>query len=174
MLNRRQFLGSILALAAAPAIVRAGSLMKVPVRRGRWMGWLNGEEVWGGQGMFDGATLTIYSGGIGEIERPLVSMPLPFKPACGGVLEAMPAHGVVIGSGVARMFKLLDRGANELMRGSVGGPHNWADMNLTHDVVVPGSHLSIDTFQLTMNSQNGPSSSLRISEALRNRMLDNA
>lgn len=32
-MNRRGFIGSILALGAAPAIVRAESLMKIPVRR---------------------------------------------------------------------------------------------------------------------------------------------
>lgn len=50
MLSRRGFLGTVLALGAAPAIVRAGSLMPLWVQRHEWLVtplWRPSEIKWG-------------------------------------------------------------------------------------------------------------------------------
>lgn len=182
MLNRRQFLGSILALAAAPAIVRASSLMKVPVRRplSYWSDTARIDTIlYQSAGIFDGATLTLYSGyadDVGDVERPLVSMPLKFRPAKDGVLRANQAWGTTIRTGAASMFRVMDAGANELMRGTVGGPDNWCDMILAHNSLVSGQQLRIDNFGLKMSTADHGSdiqlSNIQLSEKMRNAVLD--
>ncbi len=161
MLNRRQFLGSILALAAAPAIVRASSLMKVPVRQTQLFGAaydLGGPE---SLVMYDAAGM------------PLVSMPIAFNLAKNGLALAKQAEGVVMRTGVAHMFKLLDSGAQELLRGDVGGglgAEGALLLNTQH--LSTGCHVVLSNFSLGMGADLG--NNIKASTALRNAMLDGA
>ena len=172
-MNRRGFLGTILALGAAPAICRASSLMVLPTRRlvvAQTIDPAAIEELkrWG--------TLRFYDGSPDDpLAKVLGEMPIEdWKPAKWGTIEAnTPGMMTFTRTGIASMFAIERADGERVITGQVGTPEAPGDLNLSMRSATPGQLLALTvppTFGLGEDSGIG----LCLSEAARNRMLDEA
>jgi len=161
-MNRRNFLASMLALAAAPAIVRASSIMPVrPLVRVPLATILQARDL---------PYLRIYSGIMGEPGRLLAEAALPdgWMRASNGVGVGAPLLADVVATGVAGHFA-IERDGNWLVRGSVGSHLSGADLAMSTDALCAGQALAINDVCLHFG---GPGGRWRYSKAQRELMLD--
>jgi hypothetical protein len=178
-MNRRSFLGAILASAMAPAIVRASSLMQLPVRQ-VWTHPLGGEIVTMEGMRFHGdwGTLKFYDGEPGDpLANLLGEMPIEnWQPAEFGSIEAStPGILTWARSGVASMFA-IERASDgqRVITGNVGDPRHPADFNFDQRQVAAGSMLGLNGPPRFTLGDGGSLGGVQLSTEVRNRMLDAA
>lgn len=167
-MTRRGFLGSILAAGVAPVIVKASSLMKVPVRSPLLPFGMSGD------GWTMGRHLVLEDAGWGNLViydwagAPLATMTIPNIPAASlGEIDVPIKPALVNRTGRASHFSILDSHGVARIGGSIG--EGSGGIVLSNNHLMTGQPLSIDIFKLTEgNSGHG----LRYSNELRNARLD--
>jgi hypothetical protein len=151
-MNRRNFMKSILAAAAAPALVKYGSLM-VP------NSYIDGEpKLIRVQNVIPvNPVLRIYTGPapnvngwLGEKNKLLASMSLsPEIAAQGGSVRMRGQDDYAQASGTASFFRMYDSRGMTLMQGDISGPGGGGDMTFDCTAISAGSTVCITNFNLS-------------------------
>lgn len=169
MMTRRGFLGGILAACAAPAIVKASSMMKVPVRKpflpygfpilpmevGKLEGVRFIEQDWG--------RLVIYDAN----DVALVTMPVNGVDIadCSATLRIASAD--TRQSGMASFFRVIDSHGVERIEGTVS-EYNMGGLTLANANLITGQQMMIDDFRISSGNESGP---IRYSKELMNESM---
>ena len=149
-MNRRGFLGTILALGVAPAIVKASSLARIfpSERRGIFKGelgrWDGVRFISPGPGM-----LAIYAG---EGGPALAVMPIQFEPLRAGVLRGIPTHGDIIRTGTASWYRLINDHGDVWAQGTVG-PCEEDSLSMSNTHLVTAQQLNVHNIRLGPSMQ---------------------